>query len=444
MKTIHTLVAVVGIALASGGAWWWQQRDTPPAGASAAGGPAGPATAGAPQAAGARPGGPPGAGGPGGAGGPAAVEVAKAEARTLTDDAQALGTLKSRQSVVVRPEISGRIAHLGFKDGQPVKRGQLLVQLDDTLQQAQLKQAEAQASIARTNLQRSRELQAQSFVSQSAVDQNAAALQVAEAQVALNQAQLARMKVLAPFDGMAGIRSADVGAYVKDGADIVNLEDLGALVVEFSLPERYIGRLRSGQPVDLTLDALPGRTFKGRIEALDSQVDRNGRALLIKAQVDNAGALLKPGMFARPRVVFAVREAAVVVPEEALVPLGGRQWLFKVVDGEGGKKVSQRLEAKIGLRLPGQVEILEGLKAGDMVVTAGQSRLLRGDATPVRVVDLSKPPGGPGAGGKPEGKDGAKPAAKPEGAKDMPAGGAAAATASAAGGKGGVKPAAQP
>ncbi|MDO8419336.1 MAG: efflux RND transporter periplasmic adaptor subunit [Rubrivivax sp.] len=395
MKKIYTVVAVVGIALAGGAAWWWQNQ---PMNASP--------VAGAP---GAKPeGGAPGAGGgrPGGTGGPAAVEVARAEAVTLTDDVQAVGSLKSSQGVMLRPEVSGRIARLGFRDGQRVRRGQLLVQLDDTLQQAQLKQAEAQASIARTNLQRSRELLAQSFVSQSAVDQNAASLQVAEAQVALAQAQLARMRVLAPFDGTAGLTQVDVGDYVKDGADIVNIEDLTALTVQFALPERYIDRLRAGQNVDLAVDALPGRSFKGRVQAVDSQVDPNGRALQVLAQVDNPGALLKPGMFARPRVVFSVREGAVVVPEEALVPLGAKQFIFKVVDGPQGQKVSQRLEARIGLRLPGKVEIVEGLVPGDLVATAGQTRLLRGDSLPVRVIDISKPGGGKAAGAPGAGKPG--------------------------------------
>jgi membrane fusion protein (multidrug efflux system) len=204
--------------------------------------------------------------------------------------------------------------------------------------------------------------------------------------------------LLAPFDGTVGIRHVDVGDYLKDGADIVNLEDLSSMAVDFSLPERYLARVRSGQPVELLLDALPGRTFVGRIDAVDSQVDANGRALLVRARIDNPGALLRPGMFARPRVVFAVRESAVVVPEEALVPQGARQFIFKVIDGAGGQKVSQRLEAKLGLRLPGKVEVLEGLAAGDVVVTAGQSRLLRGEAVPVRVVDLANP-GGAGKGG---------------------------------------------
>lgn len=309
---------------------------------------------------------------------------------TIVDDVQAVGSLKARQGVMVRPEVSGRIARLGFVDGQAVRQGQLLVQLDDTLQRAQLEQAKAQASIARTNLQRSRELLAQNFVSQSAVDQNAAALQVAEAQVALAEAQLARMRVLAPFNGTAGLRAVDLGDYVKDGADIVKIEDLSALEVEFALPERYVARTRPGLPMELTLDALPGSSFKGQVVAINSQVDANGRSLMVRARVQNPGTQLRPGMFARPRVIFAKREGAVAVPEEALVPLGARQFLFKVVDGPDGRKVAQRQEARIGLRVPGKVEILDGVKPGDEVVTAGQSRLMRGDSTPVRVVDLAQ------------------------------------------------------
>jgi membrane fusion protein, multidrug efflux system len=374
LNKLYTSVAVIGIATAGGLAWWWQNK-TP---STAAVAPAAPAAA-------------PVRGGPPGAGGPAAVEVGRVERLTLTDDVQAVGSLRSRQGVMLRPEVSGRIARFGFDDGQRVRRGQLLVQLDDVLQQAQLKQAEAQAGIARTNLQRSRELVAQGFVSQSAVDQNVAALQVAEAQVALAQAQVARMRVLAPFDGLAGIRRVELGDFVKDGADLVSVEDIASMSVDFSLPERYLARVRTGQPVEVVLDALPGRQFKGRIEALDAAVDANGRALLVRAMVENPGALLKAGMFARPRVIFDVRDNALVVPEEALVPQGERQFVFTVIDGPGGQKVSRRVEAQIGLRLPGKVELLGGVDAGDVVVTAGQSRLMRGEAVPVRVIELGKP-----------------------------------------------------
>ena len=162
MKKIHTLVAVVGMALAGGAAWWWQHRAEVQASVAAASIKA--AEPGKPK-----PGPSAGPAGMGAAGGPATVEVARAEIQSLVDDVQAVGSLKSAQGVMLRPEVSGRVSQLGFAEGARVRRGQLLVQLDDTLQQAQLQQAQAQASIARTNLQRSRELQAQGFVSQSAV-----------------------------------------------------------------------------------------------------------------------------------------------------------------------------------------------------------------------------------------------------------------------------------
>ncbi len=399
-KKLHIVIAVLGIALVGGGAWYWQNKASRPgAGAPTAGG-----TAPAPGPQGAGPGaagrgGLGGAGTPGISSGPAPVEVGKVEAVTLTDEAQAVGSLRSRQGVMLRPEVAGRVAQINFADGQRVQRGQLLVQLDDTLQRAQLQQAEAQAAIARTNLERSRELVAQGFVSQSAVDQNAAALQVAQAQVALARAQLARMKIVAPFNATAGIKTVNLGDYLKDGADIVNLEDMSSMAVDFRLPERYLARVKTAQPVELAVDAMPGRIFKGRVEAVDALVDANGRSLLVRARVDNPDTVLRPGMFARPRVVFAVRENALMVPEEALVPQGGRQYVFKVeADGKGGQQ-ARRIEARLGLRLAGKVELLDGVRPGEQVVTAGHGRL-RGEATPVRVIDLSRPGGGPqGANG---------------------------------------------
>jgi membrane fusion protein (multidrug efflux system) len=320
------------------------------------------------------------------------VEVGRVQAQSLADEAQAVGTLRARQSVTLRPEVSGRITRLGFSDGQRVRRGQLLVQLDDALQAAQLQQAEAQAGIARTQLARNRELLAQNFVSPSVVDQAEATLKVAEAQVALARAQLERLQVRAPFDGVAGIRLVNLGDYVKDGSDLVSLEDASTMWVDFRLPERYVPRLNLGQDVSVALDALPGRDFKARIEALDAQLDANGRSMLVRARVQGDTAALRSGLFARVRVVFALRGEALVVPEEALVPQGGKQYVVKLVPGAEGKGLmSERIEARLGMRVPGKVELLEGVKAGDLVVTAGQARLMRGGPQPVKVVDLDKP-----------------------------------------------------
>ena len=384
MKLFYTLVAVAGMAAAGAAAYWYQNR------------PAGALTAADERA--------PGASAPGGraasggaAGAPLTVEVGRVQAMKLQDETQAVGTLRSRQGVMLRPEVSGRISKIGFGDGQRVTRGQLLVQLDDTLQQAQVAQAKAQSSIARTNLERNRELVAQNFVSKSALDQTAAAMEVADAQVALARAQLLRMRIVAPFSGVAGIGAVSVGDYVKDGAELVNVEDTGSMFVDFRLPERVLSRLKAGQSVDVALDSLPGRSFTGRVDAFDAQLDANGRSLLVRAKLDNRDGLLRPGMFARARLVFEVREQALVVPEEALVPQGGKQYLLKVVD-DAGVKVTQRVEARIGLRVPGKVEILEGVRAGDVVVTAGQARLMRGDRQPVKVVDIGAATRGDAAG----------------------------------------------
>jgi membrane fusion protein (multidrug efflux system) len=416
MKALHTFVAVLGISIAGGAAYWAQNRGN----ASDAGPVAQAAVERSPTGAvlGGRA--PVGKGGGAGEGdgattGPAggsaiAVEVAKVEAMTLADDAQAVGSLRSIQSVVLRPEVSGRITRIGFTDGQRVRSGQLLVQLDDTLQLAQLQQAQAQASIARVNLQRNQDLVAQNYVSRSTLDQSSAAMEVAQAQVALAQANLARMRITAPFDGVVGIRSVNVGDYVKDGAELVSIEDSATMFVDFRLPERYLTRLRLGQAITANLDALPGRDFAGKVEAVDSQFNADGRSLLVRASIGNPGGLLKPGMFARVRAVFSVREGAMVVPEEALVPQGNKQYLIKVIDGGDGKKRSQRIEAQIGMRMPGRVEIMQGLSVGDTVVTAGQSRLLRGDGLPVQIVEIAPPAdaagsaAGRGASGVPAGR----------------------------------------
>ena len=150
-----------------------------------------------------------------------------------SDDTQAVGNLRSRQGIMLRPEVSGRITQLNFKDGDRVRKGQLLVQLDDQLPLAQVKQSQAELSIAMANHKRNQELVGQNFISQRSVDESAANLDVAQAKLALSQATAARLKITAPFDGMTGIRSVNPGDYLKDGADIVNIEDIDAVFVDF-------------------------------------------------------------------------------------------------------------------------------------------------------------------------------------------------------------------
>lgn len=416
-KMVYTLIAVCGIAAASAGAWWMQRSPSAKAAGSGS-------SAGAPEANRAAASGPPSAVGQGAAagggqrgGGTPAVEVTKVSTQSLRDDAQAVGTVRSRQSVMLRPEVSGRIAHIGFKDGAGVKRGQVLVRLDDTLQKAELSQAEAQLSIAQANWRRNQELVAQNFVAQRVLDESQASLQVAQAQVALAKARLERMVIRAPFDGVTGLKLVDVGAYVKDGADLVNLEDTSELLVDYRLPERYQTKVKPGQSVEMALDGLPGEKFKGRIVAVDPLLDANGRSLLVRAALPGkADGSVRPGMFARVTTVFDVFDNAMVVPEEAIVPQGGKQFVFRIDkegEGDSAKSLSKRVEVQLGARRGPMVQVSGDIKPGDTVVLAGQQRLQK-DGTAVRVVDLNRPPsgrGGPGgAGPGTGGAGGAKPA----------------------------------
>jgi membrane fusion protein (multidrug efflux system) len=319
------------------------------------------------------------------------VEVARVAIARIQDDAQAVGSLRSRQSVTLRPEVAGRVAQIGFEDGARVRRGQLLVQLDDVLQRAELSQAQAQLSIAQVTLQRNQELVEQNFVARRVLDESLASLQVAQAQVALAQARLQRMRITAPFDGTVGLRRINLGEYVKDGADLVNLEDTSALMVDFRLPERYQSRIAVGQTVQVQMDALPGKNFAARVQALDPLLDVDGRSIAVRATLSAAGRELRPGMFARVLAVFAVDEAALVVPEEAIVPQGGKQFVILIdTQGEGDaiKRLSRRAEVQLGLRRGAQVQITSGLAVGDTVVVAGQQRLQK-DGTAVRVVEAS-------------------------------------------------------
>lgn len=372
-KAIYTMVAVAGIAAASGAAWWYQKPkpiDNSAVGASSAT----PARGAASGVA---------------VGKPPSVEVARVELARLTDDTRAVGSLRSRRGVVLRPEISGRITQLNFTDGQRVRKGQVLVQFDDQLQLAQVQQSLAELSIAQANQKRNQELVAENFISQRSLDESAANLQVAQAKLALAKATAARLKIVSPFDGIAGIRQVNVGDYLKDGADIVNIEDIEAIYVDFRLPERYQSKVRRGQTAVLDIDALPGRQYMAQIQAIDPLIDANGRSIGIRGCIDNRQLQLRPGMFARVNIVFGVRENASVIPEEAIVPQGGRQFVIKVLNGPKEQtRTTQRVEVKVGLRSPGKVEILEGLQSGDTVVTTGQQRVQK-DGTVVTVVDLA-------------------------------------------------------
>jgi membrane fusion protein (multidrug efflux system) len=385
-KHTVTVVALVGLLAAGGAAFYLNQRAVPVAGGAAAGKAEAPKSPAEKSAADAK--------GPGkGPGGPVPVEVIELKPVRVLESIAAVGSLRSNESVVLRPEVSGRIQSIGFRDGQAVRRGQLLVGLDATLNEAEVAQARAEFDLAASNLKRTEDLASKSFISSSAQDQAASGVQVAEARLKLAEARLAKMRIVAPFDGVVGIRNVSIGEYVKDGAELVNVEDIRTLKVDFRLPERYFTQLRSGLPVEVVADALPGARYVGSVDAINPRVDTSGRSLEVRAKLDNADGRLRPGMFARVRVLLGDRPNALMVPEEAVVPLGDDFFVYTVADGK-----ARRVRVKLGVRRDAQVELLEGVGAGDQVVTAG-IRVQR-DGQPVRVVGTvpAAPGTAPGAG----------------------------------------------
>lgn len=323
-------------------------------------------------------------------GGPVPVEVVTLVPQRAVEELQAVGSLRSNQSVLLRPEVTGRVAVIGFRDGAMVRQGQVLVALDAALNEAEVAQARAELELARANLKRTADLASKNFVSGSAQDTAQSNVTVLEAKLQLAEARLAKMRVVAPFDGVVGIRAIAVGDVVRDGTDLVNIEDIRRLKVDFRLPERAFTQLKVGLPVEVSTDALPGGLFKGQVEAINPRIDAAGRSLEVRAELPNSDGRLRPGMFARVRVVVGDRADALMVPEEAIVPQGDGFLVYRV---EGD--VARRVPVRIGVRRDGQVELLGALKPGDRVVTAGV-RVQR-DGQPVRVL-----PGG--QGGAPSGE----------------------------------------
>jgi len=341
----------------------------------------------------------PAKGGPGGPGGPTPVEIVVVQPSAVQEDLQAVGSLRSNESVVLRPEVSGRIATIGFRDGQVVKKGQLLIGLDSTLNEAEVAQYRAEYDLALSNLKRSEDLARQKFISSSAQETAASNAQVAEARLKLAQARLSKMKIISPFDGIVGIRGVSLGDYVKDGTDLVNIEDVRILKVDFRLPERSLSQIKAGQDVEVVADALPNERWQGQIEAINPRVDANGRSLELRGRLDNASGKLRPGMFVRVRVIVGERNG-LLVPEEAIVPQGEEFYIYKVVEG-----AAKRVPVKIGVRRDAKVEIVEGIAPGDQVVTAGM-RLSR-DGQPVRVLSPDAAKGDAAKGGAAPARDGA-------------------------------------
>jgi membrane fusion protein (multidrug efflux system) len=298
-----------------------------------------------------------------------------------------VGTLVANESVMIRPEVAGRVAAIHFTEGQPVAAGAPLVTLDAAEVRAQLEASRADERLALQRSERSSELFKKNFISQQALDDAREAWRKTTARRQEDEARLSKTELRAPFAGIVGLRQVSAGAYLRAGDDIARLDRIDVMKLDFRVPETYLGKIRREQPVRVRVDAYADELFQGRVYAAETAVDEKTRTVMLRARVPNPGARLKPGMFARVGLELDSRSGVVIVPEQAINPRGEKYFVFKVVDGK-----AERVEVTLGARRPGEVEIAKGVAAGDRVITENQPMLQPGMAVTI-VTD--KPPAKP-------------------------------------------------
>ncbi|MFO1074092.1 MAG: efflux RND transporter periplasmic adaptor subunit [Geminicoccaceae bacterium] len=366
LRTLVAILVVLALGAASAGAYWYFVM-VPAAQSAAAGG-----------------------AGRGGPGGPVPVEAQPVRVGTAETTIDAVGSLASNESVVIRPEVAGRVTAINFQEGSLVAARTLLIELDSSIERAELTQAEAQRDLAQSNFERAKELRRNNVGTQRALDEADSALRTAQAQVELTQAQLDKRILVAPFTGTAGLRKVSPGEFVSAGTAIVNLEQLDPLKVDFMVPEIFLPAVAHGQRIALTIDAFPERSFTGVVKAIDPLIDKGGRSIVVRAEIGNGDGALRPGLFVRVRLTLAERENALFVPEQTIQPQGDRVFVYKVAAGEDGKPVARLTQVELGARRRGEVEVRKGLAPGDSVITAGLLKIR--DGVPIKPEAPPAPP----------------------------------------------------
>lgn len=301
------------------------------------------------------------------------VEAETVRIERVVEEATAVGTLISAESVDVSPEIAGRIATIAFTEGAPVSAGDVLFQLDSSMHEAQLVEAQANLDLRQRNFERADGLLQSRSGTARARDEALSELQIAQALLTLAQSRLDKMRIVAPFDGIVGLRNVSVGEYVEPGQKLVNLEKIDPIKLDFSVAERYLPYVRQGAEVRMRVDAIGDRVFTGKVYAINPQIDPAGRSIALRAEVPNPEGILRPGLFARVELETRSRDGAIVVSEDAVVTQAGGAFVYRIIDDK-----AVRTPIVIGQRRYGQTEILEGLSAGDVVVVAGQIKLRDG------------------------------------------------------------------
>jgi membrane fusion protein (multidrug efflux system) len=310
------------------------------------------------------------------------VEVVVARADTVVDAIISTGEIEAMQSVELRPDIEGRIAAILVREGAEVSRGTPLFKVDDAELKAEVARAEAERDLAQQSLTRTRDLLAQKASSQAELERAEATSRGTAAQLELLKVRLDRTVVRAPFAGVVGERTISLGDYVTTSSPLVTIQTVSPQRAAFQVPERYAERLKVGQAVTFRVASLPGKEFTGRVDFVDPTVRLPARTIMVKAQVPNPRRELQAGMFIEVRLATAVRPKAVVIAEDAVLPLQGSTFVWVATSGK-----ATRRQVELGVRTPGFVEARSGVEAGEQVVVGGQERLAEGAPVAPKVVD---------------------------------------------------------
>lgn len=330
---------------------------------------------------------------------PVAVAVARASEQAWERYLGATGTLVAVQEIQVSSEVDGLVTAVHFESGARVQRGDLLIELDDQVEQADLKSFRARLQLAELNFHRDRQMYSKDLLSRTLYDRSRAELDEATALLEQTEAIIAKKQVRTPFEGRLGIRRVSPGQYLAAGDTAVSLQSLDPLFVDFSFPEQYLPAVRVGQGVTFLIKAYPGREFEAEVTAIDARVNPNTRNISVRALAQNVEELLLPGMFADVRLSLGAGQPSVVVPETALLYSLYGQAIFALApvdnDGETDEWVVRRRRVSTGISRDGMVELLDGLEPGVMVVISGTHKLQ--DGTPVTIANPGALAGGPEA-----------------------------------------------
>jgi membrane fusion protein (multidrug efflux system) len=295
----------------------------------------------------------------------------------------AVGSVSAVQGAVVSAELAGVVSEINFENGGEAKKGEVLMKLDASQEEALLRSAEAEAQLAQTDLERSRDLAMKKVVSSAELDSAQSKFRRLNAVVDQVRSSIAKKTLIAPFDGQLGIRQVNVGQMINAGQQVVPLTSLDPVFADFALPQQYLGQLTPGLEVHVTTDAIPGRVFNGKLTAINSMVDSSTRNITLQATLDNSDHALRPGMFAKAEVMLPEKHKTLVVPGSAIsyAPFGDSVFVIEKKKDEKTGKESQVIRqqfVRVGEARGDLVAITQGLKAGETIVSTGVFKLRNG------------------------------------------------------------------